>query len=48
MASITSHPRLDPKPVMRVYKKLGISSADELRNYENGELEATRWIYHAN
>lgn len=31
VASITSHPRLDPKPVMRVYKKLGISSADELR-----------------
>jgi DNA polymerase (family X) len=25
VASITNHPRLDPKRVMRVYKKLGIS-----------------------
>ncbi len=40
VASITSHPRLDPKRVMRVYKKLGISSLDELRQrLENGEIE---------
>src|SRR5207248_2129460 len=40
MASITRHPRLDPKRVMRVYKKLGISSVDELRQrLESGELE---------
>jgi DNA polymerase (family X) len=40
VASITSHPRLDPKRVMRVYKKLGISSVDELRlRLESGEIE---------
>jgi DNA polymerase (family 10) len=31
LASITQHPRLDPNRVMRVYKKLGISSVEELR-----------------
>jgi len=40
VASITSHPRLDSKRVMRVYKKLGISSVDELRQrLESGEIE---------
>jgi DNA polymerase (family 10) len=40
VASITSHPRLDPKRVMRVYKKLGISSVDELRqSLTSGEVE---------
>jgi len=40
VASITSHPRLDPKRVIRVYKKLGISSVNELRQrLESGEVE---------
>jgi DNA polymerase (family 10) len=40
VASITTHPRLDPKRVMRVYKKLGISSVDELRQrLESSEIE---------
>jgi DNA polymerase (family 10) len=40
VASITGHPRLDPKRVMRVYKKLGIFSVDELRQrLESGEIE---------
>ena len=40
VASITSHPRLDPKRVLRVYKKLGISSVDELwQRLESGEVE---------
>jgi DNA polymerase (family X) len=40
VASITSHPRLDPKRVMRVYKKLGISSVEELsQQLESGEVE---------
>src|SRR5437868_12001866 len=50
VASITSHPRLDPKRVMRVYKKLGISSVDELRQrLESGEVEklfGTRMAQH--
>src|SRR5438552_6266897 len=40
LVSISNHPRLDPKRVMRVYKKLGISSVEELRQrLESGELE---------
>jgi len=40
VASITSHPRLDPKRVMPVYKKMGISSIDELRQrLESGQVE---------
>ena len=40
LASLNSHPRLDPKRVMRVYKKLGISSVEELRQHlESGEIE---------
>jgi DNA polymerase (family 10) len=40
VASIISHPRLDPKRVLRVYKKLGISSVNELRQrLESGEIE---------
>jgi DNA polymerase (family 10) len=31
VASIKGHPRLDPKRVLRVYKKLDISSVGELR-----------------
>lgn len=41
LASLSNHPRLDPKRVLRVYKKLGISSIDALREkLENGELES--------
>src|SRR5437588_89363 len=40
VASIISHPRLDPKRVIRVYKKLSISSVNELRQrLESGEVE---------
>jgi DNA polymerase (family 10) len=40
LASLSNHPRLDPKRVLRVYKQLGISSIDALREkLENGELE---------
>ena len=40
LASMSSHPRLDPKRVMRVYKKLNISSVEELRlHLESGEIE---------
>jgi DNA polymerase (family 10) len=41
VASISRYPRLDPARVMRVYKKLGIASTDELRErLESGEIEA--------
>jgi DNA polymerase (family 10) len=40
VASINAHPRLDPKRVQRIYKKLGISSVQELREkLESGEIE---------
>jgi DNA polymerase (family 10) len=40
MAELSNHPRLDPKRVMRVYKKLNISSLAELsRHIESGEIE---------
>ncbi|MBV9609164.1 MAG: DNA polymerase III [Acidobacteria bacterium] len=40
MAGISEHPRLDPKRVKRVYKKLGISSVKELSDrLENGDIE---------
>jgi len=40
VAGITRHPRLDPKRIMRVYMKLGISSIDELsQRLESGEIE---------
>ena len=40
VASINAHPRLDPKRVQRIYKKLGISSAGELREkLDSGEIE---------
>ena len=39
LADMSRHPRLDPKRVMRIYKKLGISSAEELRGrLESGEI----------
>ncbi len=40
LAGLSNYPRLDPRRVLRAYKKLGISSADELRQkLETGELE---------
>jgi DNA polymerase (family 10) len=40
VAELSAHPRLDPRRVMRVYKKLNISSLSELRQrLESGEIE---------
>ena len=40
VAELTAHPRLDPKRVMRVYKKLNINSLEELRQrVESWEVE---------
>src|SRR5580658_691320 len=40
LVSISAFPRLDPKRVLRIYKKLGIRSIEELRQrLENGEIE---------
>jgi DNA polymerase (family 10) len=40
IAELSAYPRLDSKRVMRVYKKLNISSLNELRRrIENGEVE---------
>lgn len=40
LASLTDHPRLDPRRVLRIYKKLSISSIEELRSaLDSGELE---------
>ena len=40
LASISAYPRLDPKRVVRIYKKLDISSVDELRErLESGAIE---------
>jgi len=40
LASISDYPRLDPRRVLRIYKKLNISSVEALREQlENGEIE---------
>jgi DNA polymerase (family 10) len=40
LASISDHPRLDPKRILRIYKKLNISSVESLREkLESGEIE---------
>src|SRR3954468_7954453 len=40
ISGISEYTRLDPKRILRVYKKLGISSIEELRSVlESGELE---------
>jgi DNA polymerase (family 10) len=40
LASISAFPRLDPKRVFRIYKKLNIRTVEELREkLENGEIE---------
>ena len=39
LIDISAYPRLDPKQVLRIYKKLGISSVDALReSLENGAI----------
>src|ERR1700733_9535564 len=41
VAGINAYPRLDPKRVLRIYKRLGIFSIDALREkFENGEIES--------
>ena len=40
VVAINQHPRLDPKRVLRIYKKLGISSITELRKaLDSGQIE---------
>jgi DNA polymerase (family 10) len=40
VATLSAYPRLDPKRILRIYKKLSISSLEALReNLENGEIE---------
>src|ERR1700678_71107 len=40
LASLSTFPRLDPKRVLRIYKKLSIRAVEELREkLENGEIE---------
>lgn len=50
LTSLTEHPRLDPKRVLRVYKKLKISSIEALRQaLDMGEIErifGTRMAQH--
>jgi DNA polymerase (family 10) len=42
LAGLSNYPRLDPKRVLRAYKKFGISSVDELRaKLKSGEIEQT-------
>jgi DNA polymerase (family 10) len=40
IAAISAYPRLDPKRVLRIYKKLNISTVEALREHlENGDIE---------
>src|SRR5580692_4780999 len=40
LVALSNYPRLDPKRVLRAYKKLGVASVEELRaKLESGELE---------
>jgi DNA polymerase (family 10) len=40
LAAISAYPRLDPQRVLRIYKKLNISSLEALRDrLENGDIE---------
>ena len=42
LVGISEYPRLDPKRVMRIYKKLGISTIEELKEkLESGDIEKT-------
>jgi DNA polymerase (family X) len=40
LVAISAHPRLDPRRVLRIYKRLGISTVEALRSaLESGEIE---------
>ena len=40
LVELSAHPRLDPKRVLRIYKKLGISTIEQLRSaLETGQIE---------
>jgi DNA polymerase (family 10) len=40
IGSLGAYPRLDPKTILRIYKKLGISSIDELKSkLDEGEIQ---------
>jgi DNA polymerase (family X) len=42
VAGISQHPRLDPKRVLRIYKKLGITSVETLKEkLASGDIENT-------
>src|SRR5436190_4279352 len=42
LSDISRHPRLDPERVFRMYKKLGITSVEELKEkLERGDIEKT-------
>lgn len=42
LAGLTAHPRLDPQRVLRIYKKLNVSSIEELRSaLDSGEIDRT-------
>jgi DNA polymerase (family X) len=42
LVAINAHPRLDPQRVLRIYKKLGISTVEALRAaLDSGEIERT-------
>src|SRR6185312_5019098 len=49
IVAINQHPRLDPTRVLRIYKKLGISSITELRQaLDSGQIESNAiLLYHA-
>jgi DNA polymerase (family 10) len=42
LIGLSAHPRLDPRRVLRVYKKLGISTIEDLQSaLEHGQIERT-------
>ena len=42
LVGLSAHPRLDPRRVLRVYKKLGIATVEALRSaLESGQIERT-------
>jgi DNA polymerase (family 10) len=42
VVGLSAYPRLDPRRVLRVYKKLGISTVEELKSaLESGQIEGT-------
>jgi DNA polymerase (family 10) len=42
LVELSAHPRLDPRRILRIYKKLGISSIEELRSaLDDGRIDRT-------